>query len=81
MAVLRIAGTLLLVLSLAAFIHGGPGLSAMATVPGEPLGSGLAAGAVGAEADAGFRAIPQWVSLAAMVVAGVVLILGWRSRN
>lgn len=82
MAILRVAGTLLLLLSLAAFLHGGLGFSAMATFPGEPMGAAVGAAASGTDLDpAGFQAIPQWVSLAAMVIAGAVLILGWRSRS
>ncbi len=71
MAALRIAGALLLALSLLAFVDAGQAVAvaAGAAEPGalaEPAGAGP-----------GRPVIPQWMSLGAMVVSAMALVLGW----
>ena len=71
MTTMRIVGVLMLVLGLAAFVHGGstttreltsttPGVSAMSA------------------SDIDALMVPQWVSLGVMVLGGAALVLGFR---
>ena len=72
MTALRIAGVLLLVMGMAVFVAGG------ISIGGDVLQAPL--GALDLTAQDNYEAvvIPQWMSLGAMVVGGMVLVVGFR---
>jgi mannose/fructose/N-acetylgalactosamine-specific phosphotransferase system component IIC len=73
-AALRIAGGLLLAMGLAVFLNGGISFAKEAA-PAAPDPLEWAA-----KENESF-AIPQWVSLGAMVLGGMVLVVGFRSKD
>jgi hypothetical protein len=78
---LRIVGVLLLVVGLAAFVWGDFGLTLADVATAPPVGPASALAPHGpAGAEPADLVIPQWMSLAAMVLGGMALVLGSRRR-
>lgn len=76
MKAMRVVGMLLLALGLAVFLNGG--LSLAPEGPHAPVGVATAATLDWASPPADTVYIPQWMSLAAMVLGGMVLVVGFR---